>query len=240
MLSGLFSVRCPPDFGRKFKQLHKEMKGQLNFNGPLSEPIAINTRDNQGNTPAPTYSLYSLLWHFQDCEVGVYLCFKTTVFDLTHFKAKSKSFQSVIQEFVVWQYRSCCSYQKGDAKSNGPFFKSMHHLRANHQHKKDQGYVHILGQWYVKSNIFLRLRDSMLLILLFTLKVLMLEVFLWILKSTKELKMPAKPWVNWKKGSSQTDISLDTKISVYWSRVLTTLLCSSGTWNICHNDIKTM
>ena len=83
---------CTPAFVERFKQLHRSMKARVNFNGQLSEEIAVDNGVKQGDIPAPTlFSLYltAMLWYaFQDCDIGVYFRFRTTgkVFNLRRFR----------------------------------------------------------------------------------------------------------------------------------------------------------
>jgi hypothetical protein len=102
----LGKLGCPPEFVNMFKQLHRDMKARFNFNGSLSEPIAIDNGVKQGDIPAPTlFSIFlavTLSYAFQDCDIGVFIHFRTTgkVFNLTRFNAKSKTFQTLVRELL--------------------------------------------------------------------------------------------------------------------------------------------
>ena len=57
---------CTPAFVDKFKDLHRNMKGRVNFNGQLTEELPIDNGVKQGDIPAPTlFSLYltAVLWY---------------------------------------------------------------------------------------------------------------------------------------------------------------------------------
>ena len=58
------------------------MSARLSFNGDLSTPISVE--NDQGDIPAPTlFSIFftvMLTEAFKDCEVGLYLRFRTTKF----------------------------------------------------------------------------------------------------------------------------------------------------------------
>ena len=57
----LGKLGCPPTFVKMFKQLHRNMKARVTFNGSLSEEISIDNGVKQGDIPALTCSLYTLL-----------------------------------------------------------------------------------------------------------------------------------------------------------------------------------
>ena len=82
------------------------MQARVNFNGTLSEAIAVDNGVEQVDIPAPTllsiYFAAALAFAFQDCNVGVYLRFRCTgkVFDLRRFNAKSKTFETLICEIL--------------------------------------------------------------------------------------------------------------------------------------------
>ena len=55
----LEKLGCPSGFVDLLKQLHRNMKVRVNFNGSLSEPISIDNGVKQGDIPAPTlFSIY--------------------------------------------------------------------------------------------------------------------------------------------------------------------------------------
>ena len=102
----LGKIGCPPTFVNMFKQLHRNMKARVTFNGQLSDEIPIENGVKQGDIPAPTlFSIFFavLLTHaFKDCEKGILLRFRTTgrVFNLRRFNTKSKTFQVLIRELL--------------------------------------------------------------------------------------------------------------------------------------------
>lgn len=97
---------CTPAFTDKFKQLHHSMKGRVNFNGQLSEEFPIDNGVKQGDIAAPTlFSLYltAVLWYgFHDCDMGVYIRFRTTgkVFNLRRFQAKTLVSDGLVRELL--------------------------------------------------------------------------------------------------------------------------------------------
>ena len=102
----LGKVGCPPVFVNLVRELHRDMKARFTFNGVLSEEIAIDNGVKQGDILAPTlFSIYFsvLLSHaFKDCNTGVAIRFRTTgkVFNLRRFNTKSKNFQALIRDLL--------------------------------------------------------------------------------------------------------------------------------------------
>ena len=99
-------IGCRPSFVDKFRQLHRNMKAQINFNGQLSEQISVDNGVKLGDIPTPTlFSIYipAILWFaFHDCNLGVMIRFRTTgkVFDRRRFNAKLKTSDCLIRELL--------------------------------------------------------------------------------------------------------------------------------------------
>ena len=102
----LGKLGCPPSFVDKFRQLHRNMKAQVNFNGQLSEQIPFDNGVKQGDILAPKlFSVYLsiILWlALRDCNLVVMNCLRTTgkVFDLRRFSAKSKTSDCLARELL--------------------------------------------------------------------------------------------------------------------------------------------
>ncbi|XP_014786439.1 uncharacterized protein LOC106880825 [Octopus bimaculoides] len=64
----LWIVLCklgrPTHFVSIFKELHRNMKAQVVFNGELSHEFSVDNGVKQGDIPAPTLSLFILLYYF--------------------------------------------------------------------------------------------------------------------------------------------------------------------------------
>ena len=97
---------CPPEFVDKFRQLHRSMKAQVNLDGQLSEKIAVDNGVKQGDIPAPTlFSIYlsAMLWYaFHDCEKGALIRFRTSgnVFNLRRMNAKTMVSEVLVRELL--------------------------------------------------------------------------------------------------------------------------------------------
>ena len=96
-------------FVEVLKQFHHNMKARVNVNGSLSELVSVENGVKQGDTPAPTlFSIYFavMLEHaFKDCDIGIYIHFRTSgkVFNLRRFNSKSKTFQIIVRELFFMQ-----------------------------------------------------------------------------------------------------------------------------------------
>ena len=121
----LGKLGCPPQFVEMLKQLHRNMKARVNLNGSLSEPIPVDNGVKQGDIPAPTlfssYFAVMLSYAFQDCDIGVFIRFRTSG------SLQPSSFQDQVENFSVAcprtpvrrRCRSRCSYRKRHAADNG-------------------------------------------------------------------------------------------------------------------------
>ena len=97
---------CTTAFVEKFRQLHRDMKGRVNFDGRLSEELPIDNGVKQGDIPGPTlFSLYltAVLWYaFHDCDKAVYFRFRTTgkVFNLKRLRAETLVSSEFVRELL--------------------------------------------------------------------------------------------------------------------------------------------
>ena len=86
------------------------MTARVNVNGSLSEPVSVYNGVKQGDITAPTlFSIYFavMLEHaFKDCDIGIYIRFRTSgkVFNLRRFNSKSKTFQIIVRELLPGFY----------------------------------------------------------------------------------------------------------------------------------------
>ena len=82
------------------------MKARVNVNGSLSEPIPFQNGVKQGDIPAPTLLSICLAvmlsYAFQDCDIGVYIRFRTSskVLNLRCFNTQSRTFQSLVRKLL--------------------------------------------------------------------------------------------------------------------------------------------
>ena len=97
---------CTTAFVEKFRQLHRDMKGRVNFDGRLSKELPIDNGVKQGDIPGPTlFSLYltAVLWYaFHDCDKAVYFRFRTTgkVFNLKRLRAETLVSSEFVRELL--------------------------------------------------------------------------------------------------------------------------------------------
>ena len=141
----LGKLECPPQFIEMLKQLHHNMKARVNVNVSLSEPISVDNGVKQGDIPAPTllsiYFAVMLSYAFQDCDIGVYIFFRTSgkVFNLCRFITKSKTFQSLVRELLFADDADLVAHTEEDMQLLMDIFSCFW---SNHQLQKDQGHVH--------------------------------------------------------------------------------------------------
>ena len=82
------------------------MKAQVNFDGQLSDKFSVDNGVKQGDIPAPTlFSIYlsAMLWYaFHDCNKGVLIRFRTSgsIFNLSRMNAKTLVSQALVRELL--------------------------------------------------------------------------------------------------------------------------------------------
>ena len=92
----LGKIGCLAKFVHMFKELHRNMKACVTFNGQVSEEFFIDNGVKQGDILAPTlFSIFFavMLSHaFQECESGILLHFRTgKVFNFGEVQGESKT-----------------------------------------------------------------------------------------------------------------------------------------------------
>ena len=94
----LRKLDCPLTFVHMFRELHRDMKPRVAFNGRLSDEISVDNGIKQGDIHAPTlFSILQFFWGMRSL-----LIFRTSgkVFNLRRFNAKSKVFHDLIRELL--------------------------------------------------------------------------------------------------------------------------------------------
>ena len=245
----LGKLGCPPEFVEMFKQLHRNMKGLFNFNGSLSEPIAIDNGVKQGDIPAPIlFSIFfavTLTHAFQNCDIGVFIRFRTSgkVFNLRRFSSKTKTFEALVRELLYADDADLVAHSEEDMQAIMDLFSTAcrHFGLTISLDKTKVMYTAPPGQPYIEPNIFvcskrLEVVDSFVYLGSCISKdgSLDSEVQLRIQKASKAFgKLENRVWAD--KG-----ITKHTKLSVYGSCVLTTLLYSSETWTTYRRHIQVL
>ena len=245
----LGKLGCPPHFVNLFKSLHSNMKAYVNFNGSLSEPISVDNGVKQGDIPAPTlFSIFfatMLCYAFKDCDVGVFLRFRTSgkVFNLRRFSASSKVFSDLIRELLYADDADFVAHTESDmqiimdllARACAAFGLTISLKKTKVMLTTPP------GQPYVEPNIFvngerLDVVDNFVYLgsTLARDTSLDAEVNHRIHKATKAFgSLEDRVW-------SDRSITIRTKINVYQSCVLTSLLYSSETWTFYRRHIKAL
>ena len=243
----LGKIGCPPNFVRMFQELHRNMKARVTFNGQLSEEFPVDNGVKQGDIPAPTlFSIYLavlLTYAFGDCDKGVYLRFRTSgkVFNLRRFNTKSKNFQSLIRELLYADDADFVAHTEEDMQEIMDLFSSActaFGLTISIKKTKVM-FTPAPGAPYVEPNIYvngtrLEVVDTFVYLGSTIARDASLdaEIRLRIQKaSTGFGQLEKRVW-------SDRDITINVKISVYWTCVLTALLYSSECWTTHRHHLK--
>ena len=100
----LFKLGCPDKFVNLIRQFHDNMTGQVLSNGEVSEPFNITNGVKQGCVLAPVlFNLFftCVLSHaIKDLDLGVYLRYRLdgSLFDLRRLNAKTKVVEKMVLE----------------------------------------------------------------------------------------------------------------------------------------------
>ena len=240
-------VGCPPGFVKVVKQLHRDMKARISFNGQLSGEIPIENGVKQGDILAPTlFSIFfaTLLAHaFQNCDEGVYLRFRTTgsVFDLRRFNAKSKTFQTLIRELLYADDADFIAHtEKGLQHILDRFSNSCEAFGLTISLTKTKVmFTPAPGDQYIEPNIFVH-----------GTRLGVVEKFVYLGSTlTKDGSLDEEIHLRIQKASvafgrlekrvwAARDITIHTKVCVYKACVLTALLYASETWTLLRKHLK--
>ena len=243
----LGKLGCPPQFVNMFKQLHRNMKARVNFNGSLSEPISIDNGVKQEDIPAPMlFSIYfamCLVFAFQYCDIGVYIRFRTSgkVFNLRRFNAKSKVFQALVRDLLYADDADLIAHTEEDMQNIMDIFsRACTAFGLTISIKKTNAmFTPAFGQPYTEPNILvqgkrLEVVDSFVYLGSTISKggTLDAEIHQRIAKASVAFgKLEKRVW-------SDHGITMKTKLCVYDATVVTALLYGSETWTTYRRHIK--
>ena len=230
-----------------FKELHRNMKARVAFNGHLSDEISIDNGVKQGDIPAPTlFSIYFavLLMHaFKNCEVGVLLLFRTTgkVFNLRRFNTKSKVFQDLIRELLYADDADFVAHTEADMQiilDNFSEACDAFGLKISLKKTKVM-FTPAPGEPYIEPNIAVNATRldvvDTFVYLGSTLSrdgCLDAEIYARIQKASVAFgKLEKRVW-------SDRGLTINTKVDVYRTCVLTTLLYAAETWTTHQRHVK--
>ena len=237
----LGKIGCPPTFVNMFKELHRNMKARVTFNGQLSDEISIDNGVKQGDIPAPTlFSIFfaAMLSHaFQNCERGILLRFRTTgkVFNLRRFNAKSKTFDALVRELLYADDADFLAHSVVDMQYIMDQFSdacTAFGLEISLKKTKVM-FTPAPGEPYTEPNIMvygkkLGVVDTFVYLgsTLSRDGALDAEIYLRIQKASVAFgKLEKRLWAD-------RGIANKTKVSVYKTCVLTALLYSSEAWTV--------
>ena len=238
---------CPPDFVDKFKQLHRSMKAQVNFDGQLSEKFPVDNGVKQGDIPAPTlFSIYlsAMLWYaFHDYEKGVLIRFRTSgnVFNLRRMNAKTLVSEMLVRELLYADDADLVAHSAEDMQEIMDRFanactkfgltislektKVMFTPAPGHPYAEPDILVYGSRLAVVKSFVYLGSSISYD-------GSLDTEINERIAKASSAFgRLEERVW-------SDKDLTRNTKLSVYETCVMTSLLYASETWTTYQRHVK--
>ena len=238
---------CPPEFVDKFKQLHSCMKAQVNFDGQLSEKFSVDNGVKQGDIPAPTlFSIYlsAMLWYaFHDCDTGVHIRFRTSgkVFNLSRMNAKTLVSQALFRELLYADDADLVAHTAEEMQEIMDRFAdacTKFGLTISLDKTKVM-FSPAPGETYIEPDIFVngtRLAVVKSFVYLgSTLShdgTLDAEIKERIAKASSSFgRLEERVWAD-------KDLTRNTKLSVYETCVLTSLLYSSESWTIYQRNLK--
>lgn len=238
---------CTSAFVDKMKQLHRSMKARVNYNGQLSDEIAVDNGVKQGDIPAPTlFSLYlaAVLWYaYHDCDIGVYFRFRTSgrVFNLRRFGAPTLVHESLVRELLYADDADLVAHSAEDMQTVMDLFAdacTRFGLTISLDKTKVM-YTPAPGDSYVEPNIYVNGHR---------LEVVKRFVYLGSkISNDGSLDAEIKNRISKAAGSfgsleprvwSDKDLTLATKLDVYNTCVLLSLLYASETWTIYQAHVK--
>ena len=238
---------CPPIFVHMLKELHRDMKGRVSFNGQLSEEISIDNGVKQGDIPAPTlFSIYFavlLRYAFEDCDVGVLLRFRTSgkVFNLRRMKTNSNVFLALIRELLYADDADFLAHSEADMQTiMDNFSRACDAFGLKISLKKTKVmFTPAPGQPYAEPTITvngtrLEVVDTFVYLgsTLSRDGSLDAEIYHRIQKASVAFgKLEKRVWAD-------RDITINTKVMVYRTCVITTLLYAAETWTTHQRHIK--
>ena len=219
----------------------------MNLNGSLSEPIPVDNGVKQGDMPASTFfSIYFAVMlsnAFQDCDIGVFIRFRTSgkVFNLCCFNTKSKTFQSLVRELLFADDADLVANTEEDMQLIMDIFSRACLAFGLTINLKKTKVMHTppIGQVYVEPNITvegnrLGVVDSFVYLgsTLSRNGSLDAEISRRIAKvSTAFGELEKRVW-------SDRGTTTNTKLSVYETCVLTVLLYGSETWTTYRQHVN--
>ena len=237
---------CTNSFVNKFRQLHANMKGRVNFNGQLTKELPIDNGVKQGDIPAPTlFSLYlaAMLWYaFNDCDIGVEIHFRTSgkVFNLKRLQSKTMVSSALFRELLYADDADLVTHSPEEMQIVMDRFSdacTKFGLTISIEKTKVM-FTPASGQMYVEPDIFVYGNR---------LDVVKEFVYLGSKQSNDgQLDAEIKERISRAAGSfggleervwSDRDIYLSTKVEVYTTCVLTCLLYASETWTLYKRHI---
>ena len=245
----LEKLGCPSEFVKLVRLFHDDMEACVNVGGILTDSFKVENGVKQGDILAPT--LFSIFFStvmanaFQECDQGIYINYRTTgkLFDIRRFGATTKTFQTLIRDLLYADDCDLVTHSVSDMQ---------HLMNKINESCKAFGLQISLDKTVVMfqpspNNLYC---EPEIFIEDFKLRVvekfpylgstmshnctLDEEIKLRLQKATVAFRgLESRVW-------SQNDITIKTKISIYYACVVTCLLYSCETWVIYRRHLKSL
>ena len=241
----LGKLGCQLTFVHMFRELHRDMKARVAFNGRLSDKISVDTGINQGDIPAPTlFSIYFevlLGYAFSGCDVDLLLSFRASekVFNLRRFNTKPKVFHDLIWELLYADDTDFLAHMQVIVDN---FSRACDGFGLKINLKKTKVmFTSPPGEEYIEPNILVNgTRLDVVNVFVYLGSVLSkdasldAEVYAHIQKAFVAFgRLERRLW-------NDHGLTINTKVDVYMACVVTVLLYAAETWTIHQRHIRVL
>jgi Reverse transcriptase (RNA-dependent DNA polymerase) len=243
----LGKLGCPPKFAGLIRSLHDDMMTRVCINGELLEPFPVKAGVKQGDLLAPTLFAMYFAVIFQKAfargDVGVFVRYRTSgkLLNLRRLKAQSKAFLVLIRDLLYADDCDLVAHSEADLQLLMDCFStSCSEFGLSINLKKTVVMLQPAPRKvYVPPSVFvngtkLKVVDSFVYLgsTLSNDNSLDKELLYRIAKAAEAFgRLQKRVWL-------QSDLSISTKVSVYNSCVLATLLYGCETWTLYSRHLK--